>query len=123
MSYKTRAEAQKKEDAQLRNEAKQCRKVLEDFLETSNEVIICSRNVTSYLDGDIARYLQRKEHESWLEKDVTAGYQVGGISEKVLCDFVKERKEFKGVEGKFKIGIEYGPMSVRNFKAVPPKSI
>jgi|SRR3989344_685525 len=97
-----------------------CKSLLEEFLLNAN-INICSSNSTDYLDGYVKDYLIEKGHTEFLEKDVSYGYQVSGISEAALICIAREKKIFNNKKvGKFRIKESYGVHSVRLFQAWPP---
>ncbi len=96
-----------------------CKLLLEEFL-LNGVINICSSNSTDYLDGYVKDYLLEKGHPEFLEKDISYGYQVGGISEATLISFAREKKIFNNKKsGKFRIKETYGVNSVRLFEAWP----
>ena len=96
-----------------------CKSHIEDYLVNEELVPICRKNSICYLDGPIARYLQKIGHEGWLEKDISAGYQVGGVSGAALMSFFREGRVFEGKSGRFSIKVTYGIHSVPMFQAWP----
>ena len=96
---------------------KKCKEVLEDFLLTSEDILISTGNRDAYLDSDIANYLLKNKYKQYLVEDVSSGFQVGGISEIALIHFAREKKIFEGKVGKFYIEETYAEHSVRLFQA------
>jgi hypothetical protein len=96
-----------------------CKAILEDFLLNSDQIPICSKSSTIYLDSCVARYLIKEGHEDFLVEDVSLGPQVGGVSQKALIDFAQEQKVFDGKSGRYKIKIDYVVHSARVFEAWP----
>lgn len=96
----------------------ECREVLEELLLTSPDVPLCTRNSVFYLDNFVRDYLLEKGKESWLLKDVSYGWQVGNLSEGVLCSFAQSERIFDGKSGRFRVQEAYGLCSVRCFQAV-----
>lgn len=101
------------------NSFEKCKTTLENFLLNTDYLPLCSKNCRLHIDKEVAEYLVKNNHEAFLVKDVSYGFMVGGISERVLLDFVKERKIFEGKVGRYKLQVEYGPLSVRMFEAWP----
>lgn len=97
----------------------QCKIVLEELLLNSANIPLCIRNNITYIDRIVRDYLLQKCHDDWLSHDVSFGVQVGGVSEGALCSFSDEQRIFDNPNvGRYKIKTDYGPMSVRSFKAV-----
>lgn len=97
----------------------ECKKILEDFLLKEENLPICSKSFIADIDSRVSDYLVKKGYDKFLAYDVSFGPQVGGISEGVLCEFVRTKRVFDGKSGRFKIEARYGPMSVRYFQAWP----
>lgn len=95
-----------------------CKSVLEEFL-LNSPVPICSSNSKDYLDEYVRDYLIERGRTEFLVKDVSYGYQVGGLSEAALLSFAQSEKVFKGKKGEFRIKLVYGIHSVRLFEAWP----
>lgn len=101
----------------FRKQVKECKKILEHFLSNNKDLIICSDNCRGPIDRDVVNHLMSLDYEEFLEEDISVGYQIGGVSERALCELVNEEKIFDGRNGKYKLQETYGPMSVRSFEA------
>lgn len=99
-----------------------CKAILEKFLRTSPDIILCSKNYRGGVDDEVLRYLLEEGHEEFLAADASNGPQIGGLSEGALCDFVRSGRVFDGKHGRFRLQERYGPMSVRYFEAHPASS-
>lgn len=78
-----------------------CKLLLEEFLQTSSDIVICSKQHISSIDAAVLRYLLKVGHKEFLVTDVSHGPQVGGLSEAALYDFAVNEKVFDGKLGRF----------------------
>ena len=106
---------------QDKKDLEDCKKILEEFLETFEHIPINSNNFIATIDSTVAWYFKKNGHTKYLVNDISYGPMVGGISERALCDFVREEKIFKGVKGDYKLEETYHVHSVRAFEAWPVK--
>lgn len=95
----------------------ECKKLIMRFFAESDWLPMCSENCRLTVDWHLADWMIKNGGKEFLSQDVTAGYQVGGVSELVLCSL--QGKTIRGKAGIFKIEPTYGMHSVRSFELWP----
>ncbi len=107
---------------EITSEIEKCETILKFFFKKSRDIHVNTERSISNIDNQVKNYLLEQGYAEWLVKDISSGYQVGGISEKALCNLVESGETFNNKHvGKYTLEVDHGPMSVRSFMALPIK--
>ena len=95
--------------------------ILTDILRTNQDIFLEGKNNVfgTSVDGEVVESIIQRGYSHLLSNDVTFGPFLSGIPASIMHEFYEEKTLFQGVNGNFRLGLEYAEHSVPYFQAIP----
>jgi hypothetical protein len=103
--------------AYIDDEIKTCREFLKKIL-VREEIPVYPEISINCIDYIIAFHIMEANHNEWVTDDGSFGLQIGETPTRVLSEFAREERIFRGPSGTYKL-MEYKRGNVSYFQAQP----